>query len=44
MSDLLSSGTGQFTIGITGRDGITYHVHLTAAEAKRLGEFVDEHT
>ena len=44
MSDLLSSGTGQFTIGITGRDGITYHVHLTAAEALLFVDSVDEHT
>ena len=39
-----SAGTGRFTIGITGQDGITYHVHLTAAEAKRFVAFVDEHT
>ena len=29
-----SAGTGRFTIGITGQDGITYHIHLTAAEAR----------
>ena len=23
-----SSGTGRFTIGVTGRDGTTYHVHI----------------
>jgi hypothetical protein len=39
-----SAGSGRFTIGITGQDGMTYHVHLTAAEAKRFVEFVDEHT
>ena len=39
-----SAGTGRFTIGITGQDGITYHIHLTAAEAKRSVAFVDEHT
>jgi hypothetical protein len=35
------SGTGRFSIGITGRDGTTYFVHLTAAEAKRFVDFVD---
>jgi hypothetical protein len=39
-----SAGTGRFTIGITGRDGTTYHVHLTAAEAQRFVDFVDDHT
>jgi hypothetical protein len=39
-----SAGSGRFTIGITGQDGMTYHVHLTAAEAKRFVEFVDDHT
>lgn len=39
-----SAGTGRFTIGITGHDGITYPVHLTAAEANRFVAFVDEHT
>jgi len=39
-----SAGTGRFTIGITGQDGTTYHVHLTAAEAQRFVDFVDEHT
>ena len=39
-----SSGTGRFTIGITGGDGTTYHVHLTATEAQRFVTFVDEHT
>jgi hypothetical protein len=38
------SGTGRFTIGITGRDGTTYHVHLTAAEARQFVDYVDEHT
>jgi hypothetical protein len=32
------------SIGITGRDGITYHIHLTAAEAQRFVDFVDERT
>ena len=32
------AGTRRLTIGITGQDGITYHGHLTAAEAQR---FVD---
>ena len=41
---VLSAGTGRFTIGITGQDGITYHVHLTAAEAQRFVAFVDERT
>jgi hypothetical protein len=39
-----SAGTGRFTIGITGQDGITYHVHLSATEARRFVDFVDEHT
>jgi hypothetical protein len=39
-----SSGTGRFTIGITGRDGTTYHVHLTATEARHFVDYVDEHT
>ena len=38
------AGTGRFTIGITGQDGITYHVHLTAAEAQQFVDFVDERT
>jgi hypothetical protein len=37
-----SVGTGRFTIGITGRDGDNYQVHLTAAEAQRFVDFVDE--
>jgi hypothetical protein len=41
---VFSVGAGRFTIGITGQDGITYHVHLTAAEAKGFVAFVDEHT
>jgi hypothetical protein len=39
-----STSTGRFTIGITGRDGTTYHVHLTAAEAQHFVDYVDEHT
>jgi hypothetical protein len=39
-----SVGAGRFTIGITGQDGITYHVHLTGAEAQRFVDFVDERT
>jgi len=39
-----SSGTGRFTIGITGRDGTTWHVHLTATEAPQFVDYVDEHT
>ena len=39
-----SAGTGRFTIGITGQDGITYHVHLTATEARQFVDYVDEHT
>jgi hypothetical protein len=39
-----SSGTGRFTIGVTGRDGTTYHVHLTAAEAQQFVNFLDERT
>ena len=41
---VFTTGTGRFTIGITGQDGITYHIHLTAAEAQRFVDFVDEHT
>jgi hypothetical protein len=41
---VFSVGDGRFTIGITGRDGITYHVHLTAAEAQQFVDFVDERT
>jgi hypothetical protein len=43
-SQPVSSGTGRFTIGITGRDGTTYHVHLTATEARHFVDYVDEHT
>ena len=39
---VFSAGTGRLTIGITGHDGITYHVHLTAAEARRFVAYVDE--
>jgi hypothetical protein len=39
-----SAGTGRFTIGITNQEGVTYHVHLSAAEAQRFVTFVDEHT
>ena len=39
---VFSAGTGRFTIGITGHEGITYHVHLTAAEAQRFVAYVDE--
>ena len=39
-----SSDTGRFTIGITGRDGTTWHVHLTAKEALQFVDYVDEHT
>ena len=39
-----SAGTGRFTIGITSRDGTTYHVHLSATEARRFVDFVDERT
>jgi len=39
-----SSGTGRFTIGVTGRDGTTYHIHLTATEARQFVDYVDEHT
>jgi hypothetical protein len=41
---VFSVGDGRFTIGITGRDGITYHVHLTAAEAQQFVDVVDERT
>ena len=39
---VFSAGTGRFTICITGREGTTYHVHLTAAEARRFVAYVDE--
>jgi hypothetical protein len=39
------SGTGRFTIGITSQDGITYHhVHLSATQARRFVDFMDEST
>jgi hypothetical protein len=38
------TGSGRFSIGITGRDGNTYYVYLTAAEAQRFVDFVDERT
>ena len=41
---VFSAGTGRFTIGITGDDGTTWRVHLTAAEAQRFCSFVDERT
>jgi hypothetical protein len=41
---IFSSGTGRFTIGVQGQDGITYHVHLTATEARQFMDYVDEHT
>ena len=31
-----SHGTGRFTIGVTGRDGTTYHLHLTAPKARQF--------
>jgi hypothetical protein len=39
---VFSVGAGRFTIGITGQDGTTYHVHLTATEARQFVDFVDE--
>jgi hypothetical protein len=36
--------SGRISIGITGSDGTTWHLHLTATEAKRFVEFVDQHT
>jgi hypothetical protein len=44
MASPFSAGTGRFTIGITGHDGLTYQLHLTAAEAQRFVSYVDEHT
>jgi hypothetical protein len=41
---VFSAGTGRFTIGITSQEGVTYQIHLTAAEAQRFVTFVDEHT
>jgi hypothetical protein len=38
-SPFFRAGTGRFTIGITGGDGITYHVHHTTVEAQRFVEF-----
>lgn len=37
-----SAGTGRFTIGITGRAYITWHVHLTAAETRQFVGYVDQ--
>jgi hypothetical protein len=39
-----SAGTGRFTIDITGRDGTSWHVHLSASEARQFVDYVDEHT
>jgi hypothetical protein len=41
---VFSVGTGRFTIGVTGRDGTTYRLHLSAVEAQRFVGFVDERT
>jgi hypothetical protein len=41
---VFTTGSGRFSIGITGRDGNTYHLYLTAAEAQRFVDFVDERT
>jgi hypothetical protein len=41
---VFSAGSGRFTIGITNSSRTTYHVHLTAAEAQRFADFVDERT
>jgi polyferredoxin len=43
-ASLLSVLAGRFTIGVTGQDGTTYHVHLTATEARQFVDYVDEHT
>jgi hypothetical protein len=40
--DVFSTGTGRFTIGITGRACITWHVHLTAAETRQFVGYVDQ--
>ena len=37
---VFSAGIGRFTIGITGHDGLTYH--LFEDEARRFAAFVDE--
>jgi hypothetical protein len=35
------AGTGRFSIGITSREsGVTYHDHLTEAEAQDFADFV----
>jgi hypothetical protein len=34
--------TGRFTIGITGRACIAWHVHLAAAEARQFVGYVDQ--
>ena len=39
-----SAGTGRFTIGITDRNGTTWHVHMTATEVRQFVDYVDEHT
>jgi hypothetical protein len=30
--------------GITGRDGTTWHVHLTASEARLFLDYIDDRT
>jgi hypothetical protein len=37
------AGTGRFSIGLTsGETGLTYHLHLSEAEAQRFAAFVTE--
>jgi hypothetical protein len=37
------AGTGRFSIGLTSREtGLTYHLHLTEAEARTFAAFVTE--
>src|SRR4029079_15290453 len=39
---VFSVGSGRFTIGITGREGTTYHVHLPAGDARRFVAYIEE--
>jgi hypothetical protein len=37
---VFSAGTGRFTIGVTGHDGMTYHLHLFEDEAQDFADSV----
>jgi hypothetical protein len=40
---LFTAGTSRFTIGITSKEsGLSYHLHLSEAEAERFATFLAE--